>query len=160
MSVKLPLASLIRMAGINFDEDGSLWHVNGRMEREPVPTRDDGRGYLCCDFRIGNMRRTAKVHRLVWTYWRGEIPDGMHVDHIDHDRHNNAVSNLRLRDPSENSGDCRKTTRKGIAKTTPLQRKAVQSLSECCFQTAEVAALLGLGASTVRRIKKQNPRIC
>lgn len=43
-----------------------------------------------------------KVHRLVWYLNYGKIPDGYHVDHIDRDRSNNKIENLRVIPPSIN----------------------------------------------------------
>ncbi|MNQ87894.1 AP2 domain protein [compost metagenome] len=43
-----------------------------------------------------------KSHRLVWLYAYGEFPKGM-VDHIDGNRLNNRVENLRLADSSSNN---------------------------------------------------------
>jgi len=41
------------------------------------------------------------LHRLIWTMFKGTIPDGMWVDHIDQDKWNNRIENLRLCDPSQ-----------------------------------------------------------
>jgi len=42
------------------------------------------------------------IHRLVYETFNGPIPDGMKIDHIDGDRSNNALSNLRLVTQSDN----------------------------------------------------------
>ena len=36
------------------------------------------------------------VHRLVYQNFVGEIPDGMQIDHIDNDKHNNELDNLQV----------------------------------------------------------------
>ena len=41
-------------------------------------------------------------HRLAWVYMYGEIPDGLHIDHINHIRTDNRIENLRLVTNSEN----------------------------------------------------------
>lgn len=50
-----------------------------------------------------------KEHRLVWLYFHGEIPDKQ-IDHINHQRRDNRIGNLRLVTNEEN------------AKNRPLQR--------------------------------------
>lgn len=43
-------------------------------------------------------KKTILIHRLVAEYFIGPRPEGMVVDHIDRDKHNNHVSNLRYTD--------------------------------------------------------------
>ena len=40
-------------------------------------------------------KKLLRVHRLVWETFNGEIPDGYEIDHIDGNKQNNALSNLR-----------------------------------------------------------------
>lgn len=35
-------------------------------------------------------------HRLVWEYFNGKIPDNLIIDHIDRERTNNSLDNLRV----------------------------------------------------------------
>lgn len=42
------------------------------------------------------------VHRIVWIMHNGEIPFGMHIDHINHNRKDNRIQNLRLVTNGEN----------------------------------------------------------
>lgn len=44
-----------------------------------------------------------QAHRLAWSFIHGEIPEGSYIDHIDRDRSNNSISNLRLATKSENN---------------------------------------------------------
>jgi hypothetical protein len=41
-------------------------------------------------------RGVESLHREIWKYYRGEIPDGYHVHHMDGDTDNNAITNLSL----------------------------------------------------------------
>lgn len=64
------------------------------------------------------------VHRLVASHFIGAIPDGMEVNHIDHDKMNNHVSNLEICTPSENM--------KAFAKykSSPITQKHLQKCVE------------------------------
>lgn len=49
-------------------------------------------------------KKSIGMHRLVWEAYVGEIPENYQIDHIDFDRANNNLSNLRCITKSENSG--------------------------------------------------------
>lgn len=57
-----------------------------------VATLTDDTGY----------RAPRKVHRLVYITYKGPIPDGIQVDHIDRVRWNNHISNLQLLNYKDN----------------------------------------------------------
>lgn len=58
--------------------------------------------------------RLTLVHRVIWELLNGEIPDGMFIDHIDQDKTNNDISNLRV------------VTRAGITRITLCDKIVVQ----------------------------------
>ncbi len=67
----------------------------------------------------GNSYLTMKIagevyyaHRIAWLHHFGEWPNGF-VDHIDEDRVNNAIANLRLATPAQNAA--RRPTKRSIA---------------------------------------------
>ena len=43
------------------------------------------------------------AHRLVWSLLKGEIPDNMQIDHINRDKTDNKIENLRLVDNRANA---------------------------------------------------------
>ena len=46
--------------------------------------------------------RLQKAHRVAWMIARGDIPDGMVIDHLDGNQSDNRLLNLRLATQSEN----------------------------------------------------------
>ena len=44
-----------------------------------------------------------RLHRLVWETFNGDIPDDLTIDHIDTNKKNNSLANLRLLTRSKNS---------------------------------------------------------
>lgn len=53
-----------------------------------VYTRDDTTGYYL------NSTLGLRLHRAVYALYNGEIPEGYHVHHVDHDKSNNEPENL------------------------------------------------------------------
>jgi hypothetical protein len=86
-----------RSVQLDVSEDGK---VIRDVERDYVYKQDcNSDGYLTV--RVRHVRTT--VHRLVALAFLGERPEGMVIDHIDRDKTNNHISNLRYCSLSENS---------------------------------------------------------
>ena len=61
---------------------------------EGVP---DQNGYRMMNWKLPNgKRRFLRLHSVVWITHNGEVPEGMELDHIDGDKSNNSILNLRL----------------------------------------------------------------
>jgi hypothetical protein len=54
---------------------------------------DGERFYLCGKY---FQHRGKRLHVAVWKYHNGEVPKGYHVHHVDEDRSNNQIENLKL----------------------------------------------------------------
>lgn len=53
-------------------------------------------GYAACKASVNGKVYRDLVHRVIWFMHHGIIPDGMEIDHIDRDKLNNSIENLRL----------------------------------------------------------------
>lgn len=151
---------MINIKGIKFpDYYASLTgavHKRGDGESQPVQARDDGRGYLCVTLIDEHKkRRTYKLHHVVMEAFKGPTPKGYHIDHKDHDKTNNALANLRWRKASENSADCSRSANTTRRKLTEEGKLALMILLDHGFTTKQVADVLCIGQTSVRRFKRQ-----
>lgn len=74
---------------------------NGEL-KELTPSYNPS-GYLCYKLSIGKSKYDfIRGHRCVWEAFNGRIPTNLEIDHIDRNKHNNKLSNLRLVTHSEN----------------------------------------------------------
>lgn len=82
--------------------------------------RVDNYGYV----QIGIGGRLYRAHRLAWLHVHGDFPN-LHVDHIDRNRSNNAIANLRLATHGQNHANRAggKNSVSGIKGVTPLRQK-------------------------------------
>lgn len=95
---------------LSHDPDTGLfsWRKNRRKARVGVArTVCDKDGYLLVCF---NYKR-HRVHRLAWFYHHGEWPKGQ-IDHIDGDKQNNRLHNLRDVSVAQNQQNRLRPTRR------------------------------------------------
>lgn len=76
------------------DDQGNVFSTK-RKELIKLKVRPNDRGYLYCTLCNKSVYKSVKVHRLVAQAFLGDI-EGKVVDHIDGNKSNNAVSNLRI----------------------------------------------------------------
>lgn len=80
----------------------------GQSRGRQADTAIEGRGYRVVHYR----GRFLKAHRVIWLLHHGQWPPD-HVDHIDGDRMNNRIHNLRLATNRENLRNQRRTNPSG-----------------------------------------------
>lgn len=93
-------------------EDGTIWSTkvspryNPNGEMRLVRPRTHPSGYLYYGLFVGkgpNKKRLwRRGHRLVWETFKDKIKSGLEIDHMDGNKHNNNITNLRLVTHSEN----------------------------------------------------------
>ena len=71
---------------------------DGKFVQVKPSVNNCGYEFICYDA----SHRIALVHRLVYEAFKGEIPEGMEIDHIDRNRRNNNPDNLRVVTRAEN----------------------------------------------------------
>ena len=69
------------------------------------------RGYLAVDIRADTKKTTYTIHRLVATTFIVNPDHKMQVDHIDNDKNNNCVNNLRWASCQDNQRNKQKRTK-------------------------------------------------
>lgn len=100
--------------------------INGYSVNEEGQVKNDKNNYLVKgSLRNGHLRLNSiiSIHRLVWETFNGEIPEGMVIDHIDGNRSNNALSNLRLVTQSENMNNAQINGHKGQVKISQYDKE-------------------------------------
>lgn len=85
--------------------DGSLfWKISKRgIKRESKLAGTYQHGYIQVRFR----KEHYYAHRIVWLMFYGEWPAQL-IDHIDRDKSNNRIENLRLASKSQNNVNARR----------------------------------------------------
>jgi len=64
-------------------------------------------GYLVATLHFQGHRRQIKLHRIVWLAINGPIADGFVIDHINRNKSDNRIANLRLADSLLNASNRR-----------------------------------------------------
>ncbi|WP_273761537.1 HNH endonuclease signature motif containing protein [Aeromonas hydrophila] len=71
----------------------------GKMMPGCVAGCANSKGYLT----VGINRKKHYVHRIIWEMFNSKIPDGMQIDHINGNKSDNRLENLRLASNQVNS---------------------------------------------------------
>ena len=81
------------------DNDCVIYRKDKEGKLVQVKATVNGSGY---EFITCKGQNKVSVHRLVYEAFKGEIPEGMEIDHIDRNKRNNNPDNLRVVTHKEN----------------------------------------------------------
>ncbi|MDV2987056.1 UNVERIFIED_CONTAM: HNH endonuclease [Methylobacteriaceae bacterium AG10] len=102
----------------HFNTDRGFVNTNARQAGR-IAGSFGSNGYLA----VRIDQRLIYAHRIAWVICNGrDIPSGMVIDHVDRDKSNNRIGNLRLADRTLNSQNCSKKRGKIYPKGVFLDR--------------------------------------
>lgn len=119
MKDKEKIFKLLREAVETPQESFAVEEMISKIEKTIPPIEDVGdnlkkfAGYRFYRNKNGKFWCTISMHRFVWTYFNGEIPEGCDVHHIDRNPDNNNISNLQLLTKAEHNKLHAATKKKG-----------------------------------------------
>lgn len=136
-----------------FDYNPETGELTYRRTRGGTRSKGDAAGWICRrslrrggGYRVTSFNgREYGVHQLVWLWWHGRAARG-HIDHINLDRADNRIENLRECSPSENMANRRKQANnssglKGVSyhKAAGKWRATIKLRHLGLFETPEAA---------------------
>lgn len=85
--------------GYVVDENGNVY---SRKTKKWMSQQTDRKGYKYTILNVCGKRTHFFIHRLVWAYHKGQLPEGKQINHIDGNKKNNQISNLEAVTGKEN----------------------------------------------------------
>jgi len=82
-----------------YNSNGTLTRLKGVKRWGTKTGRKNSNGYD----QVGYDGTYFMVHRVVWEMHNGQLKEGMHIDHIDFNKTNNRIENLRAVEMKANS---------------------------------------------------------
>jgi hypothetical protein len=103
-------------------ETGEFFGLSGK-KKGPIGYPNHA-GHIIISMKLQDEKKTCKkysAHRLAWFYVHGSLPDG-EIDHINGDRADNRIENLRIATRSENNAN-RKVNPRSSIKAKGVQKE-------------------------------------
>jgi len=139
-------------------EASNLGKIRIRKNKRILSQSISPKGYYRVSIFLNGVNHRVDVHRLMTNAFYGPLPDGYHTRHLDGDKLNNTLSNLKYGTPKENCmdtirhgrtlpGECNPNnvwTEEKILKIVKLYRRG--------HTKAEIARILSINDGTVSNV--------
>lgn len=107
-NVKIEIdGKLFELKNYKIDEKGNVWSVKREKYLKPQKIKSGHRNKTQNDtnmyyYAVNLHQKLYYVHRLMWWSFKGFIPRGKEINHIDCDKRNNKLENIDVMTRSEN----------------------------------------------------------
>lgn len=110
---------------LEITENGEIWRIGKRVWSKwlketvtrkclRVRAEHDTKNYFMIRTMYENIRYTMGAHRLVYFHFKGEIPEGLTINHKNGNKKDNHPDNLELMTDQEQSIHARTVLKKGL----------------------------------------------
>lgn len=107
-----------------FYQASNLGNIRNKKCHILKPQKDH-RGYLQVLLYKDKKPKCFRIHRLVWLAFKGPIPEGMEINHLDECKTNNNLENLSLVTRTENMNWGTQITRSAKSRTNGKCSKTI-----------------------------------
>lgn len=136
--------------------------IVGLLRNKARRCEKSNRGYLRVGLSKNGVRKHHAVHRLVASAFLGEIPSAMDVHHINCDKTDNRIKNLKIISRSGNLerayADGLRHPRRGednpSARLTEIEVRQIRAMLDDGVSRQRIGRVFGVAWSTVNRIKR------
>ena len=117
--------------------------------------------YMVAGMVVSGKRVQIRLHRVIWIACRGDIPEGLEVDHINGIRTDNRIANLRLVTAVGNKANSIRLgmdafgERNGQAKLQATEVSAIRAMLGTGLTQDAIGAQFHVSRQTVSAIKRQ-----
>ncbi len=161
------ICSLIDQGYLSIDEGGRLHKNIDRDHRkdkyiDKIIDKKNKNGYMVAFLSLGDKVVQIRIHRLIWRYYYGKIPENLQINHKDVNKTNNRKENLELVTGSENIQHAIKITKKiksnwnsNLSKYTFNDYKKIKTFIGMNMSNKEIKKIMKMKKTTFLRIKKK-----
>ena len=151
------IAALLAAGVLNVDaQRGQIYSARNPRGKDVPLGCISAQGYRVCTIHGAIGRRQYRAHQIIWIAVHGPIPSGLVIDHIDSNKANNAISNLRLAGVIANA--CRRRSYAGAgnpaARITSELAQQIREHHKVSRSSQKTANLFNVSKSLVAQISR------